>query len=77
MKMNASWADGKDYRCSIKILTAVVMKCYISRDFGKPIALFATLFRLLCCLAYSSTLKMEATCSFETSVDFKHTTLTL
>jgi hypothetical protein len=26
------------------------------------------------CLAYSSTLKMEAACSSETSVDFRHTT---
>jgi hypothetical protein len=32
--------------------------------------LLATCLRLLSCLAYSSTLKMEATCSSETSVDF-------
>jgi hypothetical protein len=29
---------------------------------------------LVFCLAYSTTLKMEATCSFETSVDFQRTT---
>jgi hypothetical protein len=28
-------------------------------------------FRLVSCLAYSSKLKMEATCSSETSVDFE------
>jgi hypothetical protein len=31
-------------------------------------------FLLVVCLAYSSTLKMEATCSFETSVDIHRTT---
>jgi hypothetical protein len=31
-------------------------------------------FTLVFCLAYSSTLKMEATCSSETSVDFQRTT---
>jgi hypothetical protein len=34
----------------------------------------ATCFMLVSCLAYSSTLKIEATCSFETSVDFQWTT---
>jgi hypothetical protein len=36
--------------------------------------MFATCFKLIPCLAYSSTLKMEATCSSETSVNFRHTT---
>jgi hypothetical protein len=31
-------------------------------------------FTLVSCSAYSSTLKMDATCSFETSVDFQRTT---
>jgi hypothetical protein len=31
-------------------------------------------FTMASCLAYSSTLKMDATCSSETSVDFKRTT---
>jgi hypothetical protein len=34
----------------------------------------ATRFTLLSCLAYSSTLQMEAVCSSETSVDFQRTT---
>jgi hypothetical protein len=41
----------------------VVMKC-----------LFAACFALVSCLAYSSTLKMEAICSSETSVGFHGTT---
>jgi hypothetical protein len=39
-----------------------------------PWALLATCFALGSCLAYSSTLKMEATRSSETSVDFHRTT---
>jgi hypothetical protein len=35
--------------------------------------LFATCFMLVSCLAYSSTLKMEATYFSETSVDFQRT----
>jgi hypothetical protein len=37
-------------------------------------ALLAAWFRLVSCSAYSSALKMEATCSSETSVDFERTT---
>jgi hypothetical protein len=37
-------------------------------------ALLATCSMLDSCMAYSSNLKMEATCSFETSVDFQWTT---
>jgi hypothetical protein len=33
----------------------------------------ASAFKLVSCLAYSSTLKMEATCSSETSVDSERT----
>jgi hypothetical protein len=35
---------------------------------------FATCFMLVSCLAYSVTLKMEATCSSKTLVDFQRTT---
>jgi hypothetical protein len=34
---------------------------------------FPTEFRLVSCLAYSSSLKLEATCSSETSVDIQRT----
>jgi uncharacterized membrane protein len=37
-------------------------------------ALFATCFTLVSCLFYSLVLKMEVTCSFETSVDFQRIT---
>jgi hypothetical protein len=37
-------------------------------------ALFATCFTLTSFLAYSSILKMEATCSSETSIEFRRTT---
>jgi hypothetical protein len=36
--------------------------------------IFATCFELVSCLAYTSTLKMEATCFSETSVAFQRTT---
>jgi hypothetical protein len=38
------------------------------------LSLLAIWTKLVSCLAYSSTLKMEATCSSETSVDFQRTT---
>jgi hypothetical protein len=38
------------------------------------VALLATCFTLLSCLSYSSTLKMEALCSSETSIEFQRTT---
>jgi hypothetical protein len=47
---------------------------YIVRYFGKSIAVLATRFKMISCLAYFSTLKMEATCSCETSVNFQRTT---
>jgi hypothetical protein len=47
---------------------------YIIQNVGKPIALFATCFHAGLLLAYSSTLKMEVTCSSETLVDFQQTT---
>jgi hypothetical protein len=44
-----------------------------SSTLGKRIALLAASFMLVSCLAYSSILKMLATCSSETSVDFQRT----
>jgi hypothetical protein len=38
------------------------------------VALLAACFTLVSCLGYYSTMKMEATCSSETSVDFQPTT---
>jgi hypothetical protein len=47
----------------------------VNRRYGVTCsALLATCFRLVSCLAYSSTLKMDATCSSKTSVDFQRTT---
>jgi hypothetical protein len=40
----------------------------------KQVALLATSFMLVSCLANYSTLKIKATCSSETSVDFERTT---
>jgi hypothetical protein len=44
-----------------------------SRSKNKQLC-FLLVFTLVSCLAYSSTLKMEATCPSETSVDFQRTT---
>jgi hypothetical protein len=46
----------------------------VNRHFGGTYRLLTTSFTLVTCLAYSSTLKMEATCSSETSVDIRLTT---
>jgi hypothetical protein len=53
----------------------------VNRRFGGTCRLYllqsyrlAACFMLVSCSAYSSTLKMEATCSSETSVDFRRTT---
>jgi hypothetical protein len=46
--------------------------CCIIPQLWKPFALLAPCFMLVSCLAYSATLKMEATCS-STSVDFHWT----
>jgi hypothetical protein len=40
---------------------------------AEHIPLLVTCFMLVYCVAYSSTLKMEATCSSETSVDYQRT----
>jgi hypothetical protein len=54
------------------VLTAVVMKSSILWNITPPC--LSPAFTLVSCLAYSSTLKMEVTCSSETSVDFQLTT---
>jgi hypothetical protein len=41
---------------------------------GRKISCFPPAYTLVSCLAYSSTLKMKATCSSETSVDFQRIT---
>jgi hypothetical protein len=46
----------------------------ISQARYKHEVLLATFFMLVSCLAYFWTLKMEATCSCETSLDFQRTT---
>jgi hypothetical protein len=43
---------------------------YCETDNELPLA---TCFTLVSCMSYSSTVKVEATCSFETSVDFQWT----
>jgi hypothetical protein len=68
-----------------EVLTAVVMKSTIFWDITpcspltvrrnmSPTSACHPAFTLVSCSAYSSILKMEATCSFETSVDFQQTT---
>jgi hypothetical protein len=69
-----------------EVLTAVVMKSTIfwditpccplkvNRRFGGTYRLFSACFHAGSCSAYSSTLKMEAICSSETSVEFQPTT---
>jgi hypothetical protein len=61
-----------------EVLTAVVMKCsvlwYMTPCSPFSTALFATCFTLVSSLAYSSILKMVATCYPEPSVDFQRTT---
>jgi hypothetical protein len=59
--------------CRIWVLSAAVIKSSVFRviTLCRPLkALLATRFMLASCLAYSATLKLEATCSSETSVTF-------
>jgi hypothetical protein len=80
----------RDKYIGIEVLTAVVMKSSIfwditpcstskaGRRFGGICLHHQGLLptsSLVSCLAYYLTLKMEATCSSETSVDFQRTTL--
>jgi hypothetical protein len=45
------------------------------REAGSKQSSASVCFALVSCMAYSSTLKMEAKCSSETSVDFQRTVL--
>jgi hypothetical protein len=54
-----------------EVLTAVVMESSIFRDIMQSLP---NAFSQVSCSAYSLALKMEATCSSETSVDFQRTT---
>jgi hypothetical protein len=71
----------------VEVLTAVIMKSSIFWDIIPHSLLkvnqhvretfypcFAACFMLVSCLAYSSTLEMEATCSYEMLIDFQLTT---
>jgi hypothetical protein len=53
----------------LQVLTAVVVKNSVFWN----IKLLATCFTIVSCLAYSCALKMEASCSFEKSVNFEWT----
>jgi hypothetical protein len=46
----------------------------ISKAANQREVLLSTCFTMVSCLAYFSTLEMDATCSSETSVDFQRTT---
>jgi hypothetical protein len=54
-----------DYEEFYLLRYTAVLTCWL--------ALLASCYALVSCLAYSSTLKMEATCSSETSVEFQRT----
>jgi hypothetical protein len=58
-----------------EVLTAVVIKSSVFWDITSCSALLVTSFILVSYPAYSSAMKMEATCSSEMSVDFQQTTL--
>jgi hypothetical protein len=55
-----------------EVLIAVRVKSSVFRNI--TLTLLATCFMLLSCLAYSTIMMMEMTCSSETSVDFKQGT---
>jgi hypothetical protein len=58
-----------------EVLTAVVMKCSVFWDITPCRTLqLPRAFTLVSCLAYPSTLKIEAILSSEKSVDFQQTT---
>jgi hypothetical protein len=62
----------------LEVLTRVVTESSLSWDITpcSPLkAMLAACMMLVCCLAYPSKLKMEATYSCETSVDLEWTTL--
>jgi hypothetical protein len=48
--------------------------CFEWQRYSSDASLLVTLFKLVSCLSYLSTLKIEATYSSETAVDFQRTT---
>jgi hypothetical protein len=71
------WNGSSLLRVSLKknLFLNVYNDVKINRHFGEifGLPLFGTCFMMIFCLAYSSTLKMEETYSFETSVDSQRT----
>jgi hypothetical protein len=65
------WMTWKDV--GFFILTAMVIKLYLLGYNAVYSAESQPAFAQVSCSAYSSTLKLEATCSSETSVDFQRT----
>jgi hypothetical protein len=57
----------------LKVNRSFWEKCRLHLQQVASRTLLATCFTLVSCLAYSSTLKMEAICSSETPVDFQRT----
>jgi hypothetical protein len=63
------------YYLGFEVLTTVIMKNTIFWHIMLCRLCLQPAFMLVSCLAYPATLKMEAICSSETSVDFKWTVL--
>jgi hypothetical protein len=68
------------YPCNTLLPSASALVSFVHSPFQSILPCYmqdmlAACFILVSCLAYSSTLKMETTCSSETSVDFHRTTL--
>jgi hypothetical protein len=60
---------------TLLITQSILIHLFVMKDSNFTYrTLFVTCFMLVSCLAYSSALKMEATCSSETSVDFHRNT---
>jgi hypothetical protein len=74
---SVSSTDDRRQQKGFEVLTAVFMNGPVFWDITSCSLLKVSLqpaFTLVSCLAYSSTLKMEVTCSSETWVDFQRTT---
>jgi hypothetical protein len=75
IKLNIKVGKGdleEQFRCVDIVRLLSGRRIRLCRILGSVI--LPTSFRLISCLTYSSTVKMEAACSSETSVDFQHTT---
>jgi hypothetical protein len=73
-------AESRLYHIGLKVLTPVVTKISVFWDIPPCSALkvnrlcLSYAFTLVSCWAYSSAIKIEVTCSSETSADFQRTT---